>query len=166
MHNQQEPVDLTGPGEQLSYYTCSSTNTRGKTHHKPCPNYLSPCIPPLVAPGKPDARCKILALAHPERFVVEYGCGCTSMGSCIHYQISFDRSKLPDGTICVLCRGDDVPEKMIKGRRKCPGHQDDSGLEKYHFGSLPEDFLPTDEQQERYVELMERSMKGDWEGVE
>jgi hypothetical protein len=62
------------------------------------------------------------------------------MGSCIHYQISFDRSKLPDGTICELSTGDDMPEMMIKGRRKCPGHQNISGLEKIHVGGRPEDF--------------------------
>jgi hypothetical protein len=166
MHNQQEPVNLNMPGKHLSYYTCPSANTRGKTHHKPFPDYLSRFIPPLLTPGKPDARHKTLTLAHPERLVVEYGCGCTSMDSCIHSQISFDRSKLPDGTICDLYTGDDVPEKMIKGRRKCPGHQDHSGLEKNHVGSRPEDILPTDEQQERYVELMKRSMKRDWDGVE
>ena len=37
-------------------------------------------------------------------------------------------------------------------------------MESNHIASRTEDFLPTDEQKERYRELLEKHMTGDWEG--
>lgn len=165
-HKEHEYIDLTKPEEQLSFHVRPSLNAPGKTSHKPCPDYISPFVPRLVAPPEANRRREMLAKGRPEIFVNKFKCGCFSMGSCIHYQIAFARSKLPDGLICELCIDDDVPDHIIPGRRKCPRHQDESGLEKNHKDSRLEDFLPTDEQQERYIELLERNMRGNWEGIE
>lgn len=157
-------IDPTQPAGQLTYHI------NGHTFSKPRPEYIFIHMPTLSPPRDPTRTIPLLQLARPELSYVEFSCGCHNLGICTHYQILFDRSKMPDGMICDDCDKDRmsgrIPQTTIKGKRKCPRHQDDSGLEKNHTRSRPEDFLPTEDQAERYQELMERSKTGRWEGVE
>lgn len=78
----------------------------------------------------------------------------------MHYQICFRRDHLPDGLICSVCRGEKATQEVIIAKRKCPKHVDDSGKEKKHVLSRLEDILPSEEQRERYEEVMGRKGGG------
>jgi hypothetical protein len=162
-------VRVPGSVDQISYHSFTPTSSRmhQQPSQKPRPEYIEQTVPPLPPPRNPALLHQTLNLCPPSIFVVEYSCGCRNHGTCVHYQICFRRDLLPDGLICQRCQvTTHVPQEVIKGKRKCPRHVDDSGKERNFVRSRPEDFLPSKAQQKGYETWLVRSVAGKWEEVE
>ena len=162
-------VRVPGSIDQISYHSFTPTSSRmhQQPSQKPRPDYIDQTVPPLPRPSKPALLQQTLNSCPPSIFVVEYSCGCRNHGICVHYQICFRRDLLPDGLICQRCQETThVPQEVIKGKRKCPRHVDDSGKERNFVRSRPEDFLPSQAQRKGYEAWLVRSVAGKWEEFE
>lgn len=90
------------------------------------------------------------------------------MGICVHYQFVLGARRCPDGLICEMCEKVGTAKQAMMGERMCPAHQLGGKKENQWgcIGSRPEDFLPTGEQRVVCEEVLRRSVKGEWEGVD
>jgi hypothetical protein len=162
-------VRVPGSIDQISYHSFTSTSSRmwQQPSQKPRPEYIEQTVPPLPPPSNPALLHRTLTSCPSSVFVIEYACGCRNYGTCVHYQICFRRDLLPDGLICQRCQvATHVTQEVIRGKRKCPRHVDDSGKERNFVRSRPEDFLPSEAQQKGYEAWLVRSVAGKWEELE
>ena len=68
-----------------------------------------------------------------------------------------------------MCKKVGTAQQAMAGERMCPAHNKQGGKEENQYsyiGNRPEDFLPTGEQRVVCEEVLRRSVKGEWEGVD
>lgn len=169
---------------QAKAYVQSIEYPGGRTVEVPKPDYENGLYMPAVRPvhPMPELTAQTLGMLSCGIAIERYSCvqKCRNKGTCIHFQFVLCVKRTPDGLICAKCSQECTEEivgrlhnppapvantsQICKGKRLCPFHNHTATFLTNPINNLPIDYLATDEQKDRMVEILERAYRNEWVG--